>query len=677
MKHMATSVLALLMVTAANAAKVSPIEQVVTMLSDLEAKILGEGQAGQKVYEEFSEWCEDRSRNVGFEIKTGKSQVQELNAAIDKETATAESLTAKIEELTSAISVDEADLKAATTIRAKEEASFNANQAELTEVIGTLQRAISILEKEMAKSGSSASMMQLKSANNVAQALSVMVDAMSLSSADASKLQSFMQNSEEDDQEPGAPAGAVFKSSSGGIVATLQELYEKAEAQLAEARSTETQNVQAYQMLHQSLEDEIKYGNQDLDKAKKGLAGSQEAKATAEGDLSVTSKDLDEDVATLSTLHADCMKGAEDFEAETKSRGEELKALAEAKKVIKETTSGAADLSYSFLQVSRSSLSSAADLANFEAVRFVRDLSEKLKAPVLAQLASRMAAAMRMGGQDADPFGKVKGLISDLIERLEAEGEADATEKAYCDKEMAYTENKKADKEATISKLSTSIDSMSAKSAKLKSHVAELQKELASLARSQAEADKLRSEEHAIYETDSAEMEQGIKGVQQALKVLRDYYASDGKEHGAAEGAGEGIIGLLEVVESDFSKGLAEMKADESDAESDHDKLTKTNEITKATKDQSVKYKTKEFKGLDKQVAEATADRSTVQTELDAVNEYYASLQGRCVAKAETYAERTQRRSAEIAGLKQALQILDGEAVLIQQTTNRKLRGHH
>merc|ERR1719476_215914 len=109
-----------------------------------------------------------------------------------------------------------------------------------------------------------------------------------------------------------------------------------------------------------------------MDKAKKDLGASAEAKASAEGDLAVTSKDLAEDVKTLATLHQDCMKAAEDFEAETKSRGEELKALATAKKVITDATSGAADLSYglnqvSFVQVSQTSLSSRADLANFEA----------------------------------------------------------------------------------------------------------------------------------------------------------------------------------------------------------------------------------------------------------------------------------------------------------------------
>merc|ERR1719331_3422820 len=166
------------------------------------------------------------------------------------------------------------------------------------------------------------------------------------------------------------------------------------------------------------------------------------------------------------------MTGAEDFEAETKSRGEELKALATAKKVIVEATSGAQEQSYSFVQMS---MSSGADLANFEAVRLVRDLAQKHRSTALAQLASRMMTVMR-SGHGADIFAKVKGLISDMIEKLLAEAEADATEKAFCDKEMSETEQKKQDKEAAIQKLTTAIDSMTAKSSKLKSEVAELEK---------------------------------------------------------------------------------------------------------------------------------------------------------------------------------------------------------
>merc|ERR1719324_1453450 len=105
-----------------------------------------------------------------------------------------------------------------------------------------------------------------------------------------------------------------------------------------------------------------------------------------------------------------------------------------------------------------------------------------------------MDQVIRAGSRNGeDIFAKVKGLISDMIEKLLNEAQEDATEKAFCDKEMAETAQKKADKEAAIEKLTTKIDSMTAKSAQLKGEVAELEKELAALAKAQAEMDKLRA----------------------------------------------------------------------------------------------------------------------------------------------------------------------------------------
>merc|ERR1719331_447278 len=222
-----------------------------------------------------------------------------------------------------------------------------------------LERATSILSKEMAKSG--ASMLQLKSASSITEALSGMVQASVMSSADATRLTAMVQTEQSDsDSELGAPAAQVYKGHSDGIIGTLEGLTEKAEGQLDKARKAESTAIQNYQMLKQSLTDEIEFANKDMDKAKKGLAESQEGKANAEGDLDATSKDLADDIATKASLHQDCMNSAEEFELATKSRGEELKALATAKKVIVEATGGAAEQSYgaSFLQ-----LSSGADLA--------------------------------------------------------------------------------------------------------------------------------------------------------------------------------------------------------------------------------------------------------------------------------------------------------------------------
>merc|ERR1719487_2383229 len=229
--------------------------------------------------------------NLGFEIKTGKAEVAELSATIEEETSTMAALEAKIEDLGNDIKTDEADLQAATKIREREAADFAAEEKELTEVLSMLERATSILSKEMAKSG--ASMLQLKSATSITEALRVMVQAAVFSSADASRLTALVQTtSDDEDSSLGAPAAQVYEGHSDGIIGTLEGLTEKAEGQLEKARKAESTAIQNYQMLKQSLTDEIEFANKDMDKAKKNLAESQESKAAAEGDLDKTSKDL-------------------------------------------------------------------------------------------------------------------------------------------------------------------------------------------------------------------------------------------------------------------------------------------------------------------------------------------------------------------------------------------------
>merc|ERR1719214_521208 len=101
---------------------------------------------------------------------------------------------------------------------------------------------------------------------------------------------------------------------------------------------------------------------------------------------------------------------------------------------------------------------------------------------------------------------------------------------------------------------------------------------------------------------------------------------------------------MLEVVESDFTKGLSEMEVAESSAASEYDRVSKENELARTMKGQDVKYKTKEAAGLDKSVSETSSDLQGVQAELSALQEYQDKLDKMCVAKAEPYAERKARR---------------------------------
>merc|ERR1719512_372379 len=148
----------------------------------------------------------------------------------------------------------------------------------------------------------------------------------------------------------------------------------------------------------------------------------------------------------------------------------------------------------------------------------VKKMAKEHHSAALAQLASRISATMRLGTSGGeDPFAKVKGLIGEMISKLEAEADAEATEKAWCDEQIAKTEEKKTDLESDIAKLTAKIDVASAKSADLKADVKELQAELAALAKLQAEMDQIRMEQSANYAKAKSELEAGIAGVRKAL----------------------------------------------------------------------------------------------------------------------------------------------------------------
>merc|ERR1719169_86485 len=118
-----------------DAIRTNPVAKVIEMLGDLQQKIIKEGEVAQKEYDEFAEWCEEESKNLQFEIKTGKAEAEELTATIDKATSDIKALDEKIEELAATIATAEADLKAATTIRDKEHADFVTEEADMVDTV--------------------------------------------------------------------------------------------------------------------------------------------------------------------------------------------------------------------------------------------------------------------------------------------------------------------------------------------------------------------------------------------------------------------------------------------------------------------------------------------------------------------------------------------------------------
>jgi len=676
----------------------NPLAKVFELLKDIQTKVKADGEASDKAYNEYFEWCDDTTKEAGFQIETATRQQKKLEAEIDELNSVIETSESRIEDLAATISKNEGEVKGAVEVRAKENANFRAAEAELTDTIDTLRRAIEVLEREAAKNPSLAQMDQ-SDMPKVLKTLGTVIEAAGFSGGDSSKLLAMVQEQQEgteDDEDEdasfGAPAPAAYENKGGGIVEVMQDMQDKAEESLASARKEESNSKHNFEMLNQGLLDEIAQCKKDMEVQKQRLAGGQESKGTAEGDLEIAKKDQKAAQSMLETTRSDCIQTAADHQVSLKQREEEIIILAKAEKILAETTGEAMVQTYSFVQVaSESRVSSKFAAKRTQLVQLIKGVAKTQHSHALQQLASKVQALMQYSSKDV--FGKVKGLITDMIAKLEQEAAEEETEKKFCDEELAKTEKKDGDLNDDLKNLADKIDSAASRSAELKEEVADLQSELAALMKQQASMDKVRANEHNAFLKAEAELKEGLNGITEGIKVLREYYEAKDEDGGAfvqssnimgqpappekfkkSGGAGGGVIGMLEVIESDFAKGLAVLQEEEEDEQTNYDSETQENKLTKAEKDQDVKFKTKEFKSLDNAINGYKEDSSTVQSELDAVTEYYNQIKARCIAQPSSYEEVQKRRAAEIKGLKEAMDILESETAFTQRAKHA-LRG--
>merc|ERR1719258_417935 len=363
--------------------------------------------------------CHDDSMDLQFSIETGKKDVERAKATIADETAKIGAAEAKIEELSTTISTGEKDLAAATEIREKENADFVKLEKELMEAVSMLERAYGIIEREMAKTGFMQGKASKDSMNKVMDALEAVIVGAGVNAADKVKVQALLQatqgesDSDLEFQPAGAPDPAAYKSKSGGILSVLEDMLEKAKAELSTAQKAEMNADFDFKMLKQKIEDAVAFGEKQLAETKAAKAAAEEAKATAEGELETASKNLADDEAHLKDLQQECMTASEEDTESKKSRAEELEALATAKKILEEKTGAASDRAYSFLQIGTvSKAGTKTKEVKQHILDLLQGLAQKNGDKQLSLLAQRIQSAAMLG---EDPFAKIKGLISEMI----------------------------------------------------------------------------------------------------------------------------------------------------------------------------------------------------------------------------------------------------------------------
>merc|ERR1719453_313325 len=263
-----------------------------------------------------------------------------------------------------------------------------------------------------------------------------------------------------------------------------------------------------------------------------------------------------------------------------------------------------------------------------------------------------------------NPFEKVKKMIDEMITKLIEQANEEATHKGWCDTEMAknsHTRDAKTDE----------INTLTAKADKLTAAITEIDAAV-------AKAVSVRAAETKKNKETVEDSQKAQAAVTAALNVLKDFYAKaaqatafvqtkqpeidapktfEGSYTGMGDSTG-GVVGLLEVIGSDFARLEAETNTAEDEASKEHDRFMAESKKDKAVKSADLDHKSKSKVQKESDLADTESDLKGTQSELDAAMVYYDKLKPSCQDATVTYDDRVGQREEEIASLKEALQIL-------------------
>merc|ERR1719353_997829 len=350
-------------------------------------------------------------------------------------------LTSSIDELTMSISTSEAELDKATKLRNKEHDDFMASEKELSDTVDSLERAMTVLKKNL---GFLQNGRVSEALGASLSGLSKLVEASWVNDHQKSVLTNLLQSHDSDEDEQPQGTVTAYESQSSGILDTIADMQEKAEASLSSTRKDEMEAAHAYAMLKQGLEDEIKVNKKQLGEATLTRSTTEEEQHSADTALTEEKETLAADEKYLAEVKQDCETKAKEWAMRQKQAGEETAAIEKAKEVL-------ADGVKVFLQTSAKLRVKSADEAydtRAQVVRVLTKITQKAHSYKLMQL---LASAR------SDPFGKIRGLIEDMIAKLTKEAAEEADQKSFCDEEISESKAKQADLSGKLDKTAARI----------------------------------------------------------------------------------------------------------------------------------------------------------------------------------------------------------------------------
>lgn len=668
------------------------LSDVVDLLASMLTGLNAQAAEDKKYWEEYQAWSDKAETDKISFIQEQTSLIMLNEALRSSNQQQVQKLTSDLAQLVSDIASTESSIAELIKMRNEEQQEFEGSLADVTKTINAVAKAIDILEGHYA--ADMASLQEIRSRVQMALSMSNIkftAEEKHTARALASLLQGGHQGGEPDFLKvDGSAAYGEYKSQAGGkgVVGMLEDLRSQLESQKQALITTENNARKQFDETKAAKEGDLAHLKEvKVEKTEtkaKCVATIEEASAA----IDQATTDIADGKAYLALLKADREKFTVEYRDRQSLRSEETAATQAALDALQAVSAGAKagvgaasflNVGASFLQKSSSQTLTVSQQQRLQKTfQTLVSMGKELKASALVQAASKLLA----GGKNKGPFDSssmdpVKNLLSDLIAKLEAEANAEASQHEWCETEKTSSEVAKAEREKNIHDLKATIESLTTEISTLKTEITFMESEVVRVKGETRDAIALRAEQKELYLAAKKDHEEVIGAITQALSALAGQFSLVQKKvdheakhrqapgggspfasYSSASGGAGAAIQMLEDLQARYTEALSTLIADEEAAIAAHKALLATNKKFVEDTEASIQSKTAERRAAINDLGEDKAELKTNLLELHEVSKYLQSLRPSCDDIRTTFEERKKRREAEISALKEALSIL-------------------
>jgi peptidoglycan hydrolase CwlO-like protein len=673
---------------------VTPMEKVLTLIGDLKKDLEAEGKKEAASYEKFSCFCKDATKKKSKSITDGQDEIDTTTADIGSKTATRKEKITKKGEEQQKLEDTEKKLQETTEQYLKDKSAYENTNADLTKAVNSAKRA----HKALSDSGKAAAFIDLGTKSDVRNCLDIAM-AMGMVQDKANEAAtSFLQ------VDPNDPE---YKFHSDKILKIIKDLQDDFQTEKDKVNKEWTKTENAYKSEKKDLEGKIDTAEKNIKKLTGEIDKLKSQIAKLKSDLESAEDNLKDDSAYLKDLTVRCEFNANAWDQRSKTRDGEVKALAKALDILNKgakdkvgkrallitpvkksaspaatapvkaaaakSAKPAADVKAS-AKKAISFLQTASASRQERAVAVLRGEGARLGSTTLSSLASQI---------EGNPFVKISKLIQNLIERLLEESKAEATKKGFCDTELGKSYKTRDNRFADVNRLDVETEELETHKKKLELEISDLTDEVKDLKDDLKKATDQRKDDKEDNEKAIKTAKEGAVAVGEALVVLQDFYKSAAKgkvllqaspvdedtsfedfsANKGSQSASKGILGLLEVIKTDFERTARKTEDEEAKAHAEFTLFDRSSKSDIASKTMKKELDEQDLDSTKSAIDDNMKDLATAQKLLDSALKNVEDLKPTCIDTGMSYSERVKKREEEMKALGKALCILDEDGV--------------